>query len=191
MNGALPLPIDLDTAERWHRREIGLWMFIGTVVMLFAAFTSALIVRKSSGDWMTVGLPQVVWINTAVLLASSATFERARRRGAALPGRALRSLAATGALGALFVVGQIRAWRALADAGLYLPTTPSVSFFYVLTGLHAAHLVAALACVFYVLARTAMADRTGEWSYLARTAATFWHFLAFLWIYVLLLLYLG
>jgi cytochrome c oxidase subunit 3 len=159
--------------------------------MLFAAFTSAILVRKSSSDWMDVALPPVVWISTAALLASSAMFEHARRRGAATPRRALGSLAVTGALGSLFVVGQVQAWRALAAAGLYLPTTPSASFFYVLTGLHGVHLVAALACVFYVLARTLVAGGTSEWSYLARTAATFWHFLAFLWIYVLVLLYLA
>ena len=122
---------DREIAERWHLREIGLWMFLGTLVMLFAAFTSALVVRKSSADWVDVRLPVVLWVNTAVLLLSSLTLERAKRAGRAAPRAAAKGVAASCVLGAVFFGGQIEAWRELVRAGVYLPTTPAASFFYV------------------------------------------------------------
>src|SRR5262249_47737234 len=63
------------SAERTLREDqirLGLWMFLGTVTMLFAAFTSAYIVRRSGSDWHQVALPSILWLNTAVLAASSA-----------------------------------------------------------------------------------------------------------------------
>jgi cytochrome c oxidase subunit 3 len=71
---------------------------------------------------------------------------------------------------------------------VYLPTSPSASFFYVLTGVHAVHLAAAVACVVYLLACTLRGTRVKEWPYLAGTVSTFWHFLTGVWIYLLLVL---
>lgn len=175
------------TAERWHLREVGLWMFLGTLVMLFAAFSSALVVRRSSGDWVPLQLPLVLWANTVILVWSSVTLERGRRVGLAAPA-ALRYIIATCVLGAIFCAGQVEAWRALSAAGLFLPTSPSASFFYVLTGVHVVHLAAAVACVAYLLFRTARGTRAAEWPYLAGTISTFWHFLTIVWIYLLLVL---
>lgn len=180
-----------EVAERWHLREVGLWMFLGTVVMLFAAFTSAIVVRKSSGDWVAVHLPLIVWANTAVLIISSVTLERGKRIGALDQRAALGWVAATGVLGSLFFAGQIEAWRELARLGLFLPTTPSASFFYVLTGVHAVHVVAALACVACLLVRTLRRARAVEWPYLASAVSTFWHFLTAVWVYLLLVLQLA
>jgi cytochrome c oxidase subunit III len=180
--------VEHEIAERWHLREVGLWMFLGTLVMLFAAFTSALVVRKSSGDWMEIHLPLVLWANTAILVISSLTLERAKRAGLAAPQAAWRGIVATCVLGALFCAGQVEAWRELAQAGVYLPTSPSASFFFVLTGVHAVHLAAALGCVASLLAHTRRRTLDREWPYLAGTVSTFWHFLTGVWIYLLLLL---
>jgi cytochrome c oxidase subunit III len=180
-----------EIAERWHLREVGLWMFLGTLVMLFAAFSSALVVRKSSGDWIEIHLPLVMWVNTAVLVFSSATLEWGRRAGLAAPKTARWSIVATCVLGAVFFTGQVEAWRQLSAAGVFLPTSPSASFLYVLTGVHAVHLVAALASVTYLLGRTIRASRAAEWSFLAGAVSTFWHFLTGVWVYLLLLLQLA
>ena len=180
-----------EIAERWHLREVGLWMFLGTLVMLFAAFTSAFVVRKSTGDWFDIQLPDVLWASTAILVLSSITLERARRAGLAAPHAALGGIAATVALGILFCAGQVEAWRELTSAGVFLPTSPSASFFYVLTGVHAVHVTAALACVAYLLAATVRKTRATEWPYLAGTVSTFWHFLTVVWIYLLLIMQLA
>jgi cytochrome c oxidase subunit 3 len=184
------IAIERDVAERWHLREIGLWMFLGTLVMLFAAFTSALVVRRSSSDWVEVHLPLILWVNTAVLVASSATLERAKRAGAARPRGALAGIAATLVLGAVFCAGQVEAWRDLAAAGVFLPTTPAASFFYILTGLHVVHLAAALVCLGVLAAATIRPTPDDEWRYRAGTVSTFWHFLTVVWMYLLLVLQL-
>ena len=69
-------------ALRDDQLKLGLWMFLATVTMLFAAFTSAYIVRRSGSDWRPVALPSVLWWNTAVLAASSVAVEIANWYGA-------------------------------------------------------------------------------------------------------------
>ena len=169
--------------------RLGLWLFLGTVSMLFVGFTSAYLVRRASADWRPLAAPALLYWNTAAIVASSVTLERARRRlrGWA-PAEAVRWVAATGILGVLFAVGQVMAWRALAARGFYLETNPHNSFFYVLTGTHLVHLAGGLvwcAAVVWRVRRLAYVpgqDGLGLF-------ATYWHFLAGLWVYLLLLLF--
>ncbi len=177
-----------DAAPSVRRYKIGMWLGMGAMVMMFAAFTSAYVVRKGlSNDWRSIRLPSILWLNTAVLAASSVTFERARRNRAGY----LRWLAATSALGALFLGGQYLAWRQLSASGVYLASNPSSSFFYLLTGAHGLHLLGGIIALGYVLLRasrqTAWAGRPAA----IETTALYWHFMDGLWIYLLLLLTLG
>ena len=116
--------------ERTYR--LAMWMALVAIVMLFASFTSALVVRQGlSDDWVSLALPRILWLNTAVLLVSSGTLElgcRAltRRMGASFT----VWLYGTTGLGLLFLAGQLAAWRELAARGVYLATNPSSSFFY-------------------------------------------------------------
>ena len=169
--------------------RFGLWAFMGTVSMLFIGFTSAYILRRSSADWRPLSPPSLLWINTAVLLASSLTIDGARRRLRGWELRAVRGwVAATGLLGALFVVGQIGAWRQLAAQGVFLATNPHSSFFYVLTGVHIVHLLGGLCWFGVVLSKVRrMAYTPGEDG--LGLFATYWHFLAALWVYLLFLLF--
>src|SRR5437763_3160034 len=58
----------------------GLFVLLAASTMVFAAFTSAMVVRRGlSSDWVSIHKPPVLWINTAVLLGSSAALEMARR----------------------------------------------------------------------------------------------------------------
>lgn len=167
----------------------GLWAFMGTVTMLFVGFTSAYILRRASADWQPLAAPSVLWPNTAVLLASSAALEVARRRlrGWDLAG-CLRWTAATGLLGALFVAGQYLAWRQLAARGIFLATNPHSSFFYVLTGAHALHLLGGLGWFVAVMRRLRSLDYLPGQDGLRRFA-TYWHFLGGLWVYLVFLLF--
>lgn len=113
-----------------------IWVVLFSITMTFAAFTSALIVRQGSSlDWRHFTLPSILYGNTAVLLASSATLEMARRRVASFMGGArsqvgspARWLYVTLGLGLLFVAGQYAAWLQLKGEGFYLATNPSSSF---------------------------------------------------------------
>jgi cytochrome c oxidase subunit 3 len=169
--------------------RFGLWLFLGTVSMLFIGFTSAYLVRRASADWRPLAVPALLYWNTAAILASSATLEVARRRLRRwAPAEAVPWVAATGVLGAFFAVGQVMAWRALAARGYYLESNPHNSFFYVLTGTHLAHLAGGLLWFAVVLSRIRrLAYVPGEDG--LGLFATYWHFLAGLWIYLLLLLF--
>jgi cytochrome c oxidase subunit 3 len=171
-----------------------IWVVLFAISMMFAAFTSALVVRKGSAlDWRTFTLPRVLFLNSLTLIASSATLEVSRRRIAAFMGKLqnrtenpARWLYVTLFLGMLFVAGQYVAWSHLRAEGLYLATNPSSSFFYVLTVTHALHVLGGLGGLIYVirkLGKSSLRRSTLE------ATARYWHFMDLLWLYLLLLLW--
>lgn len=168
--------------------RLGLWLFLGTITMLFVGFTSAYIARRASADWRPLQPPAILWANTALLLASSGTVAAARRRLRRWEPGVVAWLGATGALGLLFVAGQVQAWRVLTAQGLRLSSSPHNSFFYLLTGLHVVHLLGALVWFLAVLWKASrLAYTPGEDG--LGLFATFWHFLGVLWLYLFLLLF--
>jgi len=173
--------------------QLGLWIFLATVTMLFAAFTSAYMVRSAGQDWEAIRMPGLLWFNTVCLLLSSITLEMARAPGKELGGRAAKSwIGATTLLGATFVLGQLLAWGQLADRGVYMQTNPHSSFFYILTGLHGLHLAGGLILLSLLFFRTWSAADPGDGLALRRFSgfcATYWHFLDGLWLYLFVLLF--
>ena len=164
----------------------GVWIGIATITMSFTAYTSAMVVRQGSGgDWRHVALPGILYLNTALLLVSSATLALGRRRlRAGAPGTAF--LTATLALGLLFLAGQVVAWRELAAQGVYLASNPASDFFYIFTALHGLHLIGGIAALGYLLGRL---RGTGSPPWPALEAVTlYWHFMGVLWLYLLLVL---
>jgi cytochrome c oxidase subunit III len=175
-----------------RRYQTAITLGIVSILMFFMALASAFIVRKAgSQDWVPLRIPVVLWVNTTVLLASSAVVELARHRMDDFQPIAFRRMwhLALG-LGLLFLLGQFVAWRQLASEGVFIASNPASSFFYILTGAHAAHLAGGLAAMVYVtkrnFARTRLTQRTA-----VQVTAYFWHFLDALWVFVLVLLYLG
>lgn len=175
----------------------GVWVALAAITMSFAALTSAMIVRQgASYDWQHFVLPSMLYLDTAVLLASSAVLELARKRVAAvLHGQpkersaALLTLWLTFGLGLLFVGGQYVAWMELRAQGLYLATNPSASFFYLFTVLHALHILGGLCGLSLVIWRFSKQVPTLRVSTLS-TVSYYWHFMDVLWIYLLLLLWM-
>jgi cytochrome c oxidase subunit 3 len=170
----------------------GMWMALAAIVMLFAAFTSAMVVRRGvSNDWVATALPRILWLNTVVLMASSATLELSRRSLAgATPQRFTHWLYATLALGTAFVAGQLAAWRELAGRGVYLATNPSSSFFYLLTAAHGVHLLGGIVALVYLVYRARSIARFTHGHTAVEVTAMYWHFMDGLWVYVLLLLWM-
>jgi cytochrome c oxidase subunit 3 len=174
----------------------GVWVGIAAITMTFVAFTSAMIVRQGSSlDWRHFALPWVLYIDTAILLASSCTLELARKRVSAyVHGTQARHSSAslwlwlTLALGLLFVGGQYIAWLQLRSEGLYLASNPSSSFFYLFTAAHALHVLGGLAGLLLVIWRFHKRIPTLQVSTLS-TVSYYWHFMDVLWIYLLLLLW--
>jgi cytochrome c oxidase subunit III len=169
---------------------IGMAAGLTAVTMLFVAFTTAYLARRSEPGWGAVALPPVLWLTTAILLASSGTLEWARRRIAAGDiGGLQRGLAATAWLGGAFLLGQIAAWRSLAAQGAYISANPHSGFFYLLTGAHGAHLLGGLVAL-GVIVWKAYAGRYGVASHAGiGVFALYWHFMDVLWLYLFALLF--
>ncbi len=197
-NGRTPVPPDgkLPAVKDYSPppASTGIWVVLASIAMSFLAFTSALIVRKAALDWRHLTLPPILYLNTLVLFASSFALEVARRRIAAfMRGREsqvttpTRWLYISLFLGLLFVAGQYAAWLQLRSEGFYLATNPNSSFFYVLTAIHALHVLGGLtglARVVYRLNRSILRKSTLD------ATAYYWHFMDGLWLYLLLLLWM-
>ena len=171
----------------------GIWVVLFAITMMFAAFSSALFVRKGSSlDWRTFTLPSILYLNTLLLLISSVTLEVSRRRVAAFMGGLTRQVASPGrwlyvtlSLGLLFVAGQYMAWLQLRSKGLYLATNPNSSFFYVFTAVHALHVLGGLGGlvrVIHKLSKSVLRRSTLD------ATSYYWHFMGVLWLYLFLLL---
>ncbi|MFY9726156.1 MAG: cytochrome c oxidase subunit 3 [Bryobacteraceae bacterium] len=170
---------------------IGLFLLLAATGMVFAALSMAFWMRQStSDDWVSMHKPPLLWVNTAVLLASSAVLDRARvalKQGR----RDSFNFWWTGAtaLGVVFLIGQGIVWHQLSSAGVFIASSPTSSFFYLLTAAHAAHLLGGLGALVYVDVQ-ALRLRLGP---AKRTAidvtAVFWHFLDGAWLYLMVLLY--
>jgi cytochrome c oxidase subunit 3 len=173
----------------------GIWVVLFAITMMFAALTSALIVRKGSSlDWQGFTLPSILYFNALILIASSVTLEVSRRRVATFMGglksrvvNPVRWLYVTLFLGLLFVAGQYVAWLQLRAEGLYLATNPSSSFFYLLTAVHALHVLGGLGGLIYVIRKL---NKSVLRRYQLVATARYWHFIGILWLYLLLLLWM-
>jgi cytochrome c oxidase subunit 3 len=172
--------------------QVGLWILLTGIMMLFAGLSSAYIVLRSDPAWQNITLPAILWTNTGVLVAASIALECARR---AVRKNQLRSmnqwLVVAGFLGVGFLAGQVFAWRQLVNAGVYLPSTLHSSFFYVLTGIHGLHLLGGVGGLGFVFGK-AMHGRLTVLSHEPlQLCATYWHFMDGLWIFLFLLLLLA
>ena len=118
-----------------NRYYTGITLGIVSILMFFMALASAFLVRRgTSGDWIPVHLPAVLWLNTLALVVSSFTLERARRSLSRLNLSGFRKLwMVTTTLGALFLIGQLVAWRQLVVQGVFMASNPASSFFYIFT----------------------------------------------------------
>jgi cytochrome c oxidase subunit III len=185
-----------DDAKPYQYR-IGMWVAVAAILMMFAALTSAYVFRAGTVGWRPISIPPLMWASTLVILASSGTFELARKSLRREDAKGYRLwLWASLALGAMFLVCQFLAWRQLVAQGIYLATNPHSSFFYVLTGLHGLHLAGGVAGLGYLIARAggeaaAGARRDAKALGAARADAVgiYWHFMDGLWLYLFGLLF--
>jgi len=160
--------------------------------MFFLVPCAAFIVlAHTSKAWVPLHLPKILWLNTAILLVSSYTLEKARRRLLAPNVSGFRNLwRVSTILGMAFLVGQMVAWLQLAAAGLYIASNQMASFFYIFTVAHAVHLMGGIAALLFVAVRDFDKGNISQVSAVNITSY-YWHFMDGLWIFLLLLLYLG
>ncbi|MGH9930273.1 MAG: cytochrome c oxidase subunit 3 [Pyrinomonadaceae bacterium] len=178
-----------------NRYRIGIWVAMASILMLFTALSSAYIVRAaSSSDWQPLAMPRILLLSTALILLSSGTLEAARRKWKDTANDVHKPwLLLTVVLGLGFLVSQLLAWRQLVRQGVYVASNPHSSFFYVLTAVHAAHLLGGLTALAYLSLRSRAPQENQVAVIKAQAKADavtlYWHFMDFLWIYLFVLLF--
>ena len=167
--------------------KIGLWILLAVITSLFGLFISAVWMRMEHGhgDWNPIPIPRVLWLNTAVLILSSASMQMARvaARGGAHPDRVRVGLSAAGLLALAFLAGQWLAWQQLNASGYFVTGNPATAFFYLLTGVHGLHLLGGLVVWARTLARMTRAGVESIEIHLSVELCTvYWHYLLVLWL---------
>lgn len=167
---------------------------LATVTMTFGAMIAVFIFRSESPQfWGHLRIPVLLWLTTAVLLASSFMLENGRRKLMRddQVGFFKEAAIATG-LGVLFLAGQVTAWFQLLHSGLVLANNPHSWFIFLFSGLHGLHILAGLGGLFYLLARTRTPVSGPKYRMNTRVVAggvaIFWHYLDFLWVLLFALL---
>lgn len=168
------------------------WLFIVTIVMLFAALTSAYIVKQSDGNWLNYNLPGMFWITSIIIAVSSITMQLALKSAKKDRLNGLKIfLVLTTILGFAFLFGQYQSWKQLVDMDVYFVGNPAGSFLYVLTGLHAVHIISGLIFLLIVIGSSFKLKIHSKSLIRIEMCTTYWHFLGGLWLYLFLFLKLN
>ena len=169
--------------------QFALWIAMGSITMMFAAFSSAYMVRQSAGNWLEFSLPNAFYISTAIILLSSGTLHASYisfTRGKSQWYKSL--LVSTFVLGLGFIVFQYQGWMQLFNMGVDLKGNPSGSFVYVISGAHAAHVLGGVAALIVAMVHAfALPFKpTDKRKNRFRLVLQYWHFVDILWVYLLL-----
>lgn len=162
-----------------------LWLLIVASVMLFAAFTSAYIVRRGEGNWLIFDLPKMFTYNTYVIVVSSVFMQLSYFAAKKDNLNTLKVyLFITLGLGVAFAIGQWYAWEELVNSKIFLAGNPSESFVYIISGVHLAHMIGGLVFLLMVISR-AFQFKVHKKNLLSiNLCTTYWHFLGLVWVYL-------
>ena len=174
--------------KRLHPYKFSLWVGMASILMMFAGFTSAYLVKRNDSTWLQFSLPPVFWYSTFVILLSSLTIY--------LAGKSFKSrnmaryrvlITVTAALGVLFVILQLMGFQYLQNHGIKLIGTgsnPSGSFLGVITGVHMLHVIGGVIVLLIMFIKAFNSSSKNYSSIPIEVASTYWHFVDAIWIYL-------
>jgi cytochrome c oxidase subunit III len=173
--------------KKMHPHKFTLWVAIGSITMMFAGFTSAYIVKSNQAGWQPVQMPKIFFVSTVLILLSSGTIYlayRALKSRETVKYRTLVSL--TAILGLAFVATQLIGFNELWQQNITFKDSVAGSFFYIITGVHALHVIGGVIALLVIFAR-AFSSKTKYYSTApVEIAGIYWHFVDVLWIYLFL-----
>lgn len=169
--------------------KLGLVILLAVVTSLFGLFFSAYSIRMHAGaahggehDWHGFVVPNVLWLNTVMLMLASVAIESARRAGRKGQKQRLQmGLVAAGVLTFAFLGGQLAAWQQLSASGQFVWSGPAVAFFYVLTAVHGLHLLGGLLAWGKTVGKLAGGAELVDVRLSTELCAIYWHFLLLVW----------
>ncbi len=169
-----------------HPHKFTLWVAIGSIIMMFAGMTSAVIVKESLPGWSTIEMPVIFYYSTAIMLASSVTIQLANRSFRERKMNNYRKLVlATAILGVVFITLQIIGFMQLLDRGVTMEGSAGAGqFLYVIFGLHGLHVVGGVIALLVIFLK-AFSRKVRNYNPVSiEVMGTYWHFVDFLWIYL-------
>ena len=177
----------------FHPHKFALWAAICSIGMMFVGLVSAYIVRYAAGNWQEFNIPSLFYLSTVVLLISSYTLQRSYKSFVAENEKAYKSLLIISlVLGVLFVVMQTFGWYELQSRGIELNGNPSGSFFYLLSGLHALHILGGIAAMvvatFHAFKLPFFVSNKRRLRF--DLVVNYWHFVDILWIILIVFIHL-
>ncbi|MDE3143257.1 MAG: heme-copper oxidase subunit III [Bacteroidota bacterium] len=174
--------------KRIHSHKFFLWAAMGSICMMFAAFTSAYIVKRNQSQWLDFDLPKVFWYSTLVIVLSSITVHLALKKIKANEINKYKSLIAiTAVLGVVFSAMQFFGFTELNNHGIQLfgaGSNPAASFLGVIVGFHVLHVLAGVIAVLYVSINSFNNKKSNVNIVTVEMISTYWHFVDVLWIYL-------
>jgi len=191
-NRVNPHKAEIKAAQRKAAKPL-LYIAMVSIVMLFAALTSAYIVRADNGNWLVFRLPDIAFISTAIIVTSSLTMFMAQQ-AIKKDNYRLTSIALflTLALGVAFFFSQWEGWRLLTSQGIYFVgkySNASGSFLYLIALVHLAHMLGGLVALSVSLVKSLRKKYSSTNTLGIELTAIYWHFLDLLWVYLFLFLY--
>jgi len=165
------------------------------VMMTFGGLCAAYVVTATNKalEWHPFELPVQVWISTVIILASSFVYHRGKAALDAFDQSAAKKwLTVTAALGAAFISSQLLAWIELSQRGLYFSNNPYAGFFYILTAVHALHVLGGVIALGSVVIGSWNGiysdDRWVRMQSLGQVVGWYWHFMGGVWLVIFVLL---
>lgn len=188
------MAVGINDRKRIHPHKFLLWIAIASIIMLFAGFTSAYIVKKAQSNWLEITVPKEFWYSTFIILLSSLTMSLALKNFRNRQGLKYRFyLNITVILGLMFGVFQWVGFQDIQSKGIQIfgdGSNPAASFLGIIVGVHFLHVLGGIIALLIIFFR---AYRTRVKSYNVvpiEVVATYWHFVDILWIYLLVFFYL-
>jgi cytochrome c oxidase subunit 3 len=174
--------------KRLHPHKFTLWVAMASMIMMFAGLTSAFIVKSNLTGWRTIVLPQIFWVSTVVILASSVAMQMATKAFKNREMQRYRTLmAVTFILGLAFVVCQVFGFGELWDQNIrFKGSSGAGQFFYAIAGLHALHVIGGVVALTVMVIRSLTGKVKLYSAVPVEVMGMYWHFVDLLWLYLLI-----
>ena len=167
----------------------GLMMFLAVISSLFLLFMISYYTRSLFPDWEVLADPRILWVNTGVLVLASLAMHLASTAAKTKADVNMRRALLAGAvLTLIFIAGQLMAWEQLLENGLYAQQNPAIAFFYLVTGLHAVHLLGGMWFLARVGFNMGRENKREKARHSVTLCATYWHYLLLVWLLLFALL---
>ena len=171
--------------KKIHPHKFTLWVAIASIIMMFAGLTSAYIVKGSQPGWTSIEIPKLFYYSTMVILLSSFTMQWALKSFKERKMNLYRRLiTVTAVLGIGFIALQILGFNQLWNDGVTFQGSGAGQFLYVIFALHALHVLGGAITLLVMFLKAFSAKFRSYNPIPVEVAATYWHFVDILWVYL-------